>query len=79
MAGDQIIVSWDTALSEKELASYSVAVVMQGRGETVYVLEILEEAGLRGGPGRTRTSNQTVMSETRTPEKPVIPDESEDD
>ena len=43
MAGDKIIVSWDTALSEKELASYSVAVVVQVRGETVYVLDVIRE------------------------------------
>src|SRR5215813_7943581 len=34
---------------------------------------------LRGGPRRTRTSNQTVMSEARDREKPVNSDESEDD
>ena len=43
MAGDKIIVSWDTALSERELASYSVAVVAQVRGETVYVLDVIRE------------------------------------
>ena len=43
MAGDKIIISWDTALSEKELASYSVAVVVQVRGETVYVLDVIRE------------------------------------
>jgi Phage integrase family len=32
-----------------------------------------------GGPGRTQTSNQTVMSEHRNRKKPVNPDESEDD
>jgi hypothetical protein len=30
-------------------------------------------------PGRTRTSNQTVMGEHRNLKKPVNPDESEDD
>ena len=41
--GDKIIVSWDTALSEKELASYSVGIVVQVRGETVYVLDVVRE------------------------------------
>ena len=35
--------SWDTALSAKELASYSVCVVLQVRGETVYVLDVFRE------------------------------------
>ena len=43
MRGDKIIISWDTAQSEKELASYSVAVVVQVRGETVYVLDVIRE------------------------------------
>jgi predicted phage terminase large subunit-like protein len=43
MPRDKIIVSWDTALSEKELASYSVAVVLQVRGETVWVLDVIRE------------------------------------
>ena len=43
MAGDRILVSWDTALSEKELASYSAAIVVQVRGETVYVLDVVRE------------------------------------
>jgi predicted phage terminase large subunit-like protein len=42
-AGDKIIVSWDTALSQKELASYSVAVVLQVRGGTVYMLDVIRE------------------------------------
>jgi predicted phage terminase large subunit-like protein len=41
--GDKIIISWDTAMSEKELASYSVAVVVQVRGETVYVLDVIRK------------------------------------
>ncbi len=41
--GDEIIVSWDTAMSEKDLASYSVAVVLQVRGEIVYVLDVVRE------------------------------------
>jgi predicted phage terminase large subunit-like protein len=37
---DRIIVSWDTAMSSSELADYSACVVLQVRGETVYVLDI---------------------------------------
>jgi predicted phage terminase large subunit-like protein len=40
---DRIIVSWDTALSAKELASYSACVVLQVRGETVHVLDVVRE------------------------------------
>lgn len=43
MPGDKIIVSWDTALSEKDLASYSVGIIVQVRGETVWVLDIVRE------------------------------------
>ena len=39
MTNDKIIVSWDTASSEKDLASYSVGIVLQVRGETAYVLD----------------------------------------
>ena len=35
--------SWDAALSAKELASFSVCVVLQVRGETAYVLDVLRE------------------------------------
>ena len=41
--GDRIIVSWDTALSERDLASYSVCVVLQVRGETIFVLDVVRE------------------------------------
>jgi predicted phage terminase large subunit-like protein len=41
--GDEIILSWDTAMSGKELASYSVCVVLQVRGETAYVLDVVRE------------------------------------
>ena len=41
--GDRTIVSWDTALSAKELSSYSVCVVIQVRGETVYVLDVFRD------------------------------------
>jgi predicted phage terminase large subunit-like protein len=43
MAGDRIIVSLDTAMSERELASFSVAVVVQVRSGTVYVLDVIRE------------------------------------
>jgi len=42
-AGDRIIVSWDTALSAKDLASFSACVVLQVRGETAYVLDVFRE------------------------------------
>jgi predicted phage terminase large subunit-like protein len=41
--GDRIILSWDTAQSAKELASYSACVVVQIRGETVWVLDVLRD------------------------------------
>ena len=40
---DRIIVSWDTAMSGKDLASYSACVVLQVRGETAYVLDVVRE------------------------------------
>jgi predicted phage terminase large subunit-like protein len=42
-SGDRIIVSWDTAMSGKELASYSACVVLLVRGETAYVLDVVRE------------------------------------
>jgi predicted phage terminase large subunit-like protein len=42
-SGDRIIVSWDTALSSKELSSYSACVVLQVKGDTAYVLEVVRE------------------------------------
>ena len=42
-SNDRIIVSWDTALSAKELASFSACVVLQIRGETVWVLDVFRE------------------------------------
>jgi predicted phage terminase large subunit-like protein len=41
--GDKLIVSWDTAMSAKDLADYSVCVVLQVRGETAYVLDVIRE------------------------------------
>jgi predicted phage terminase large subunit-like protein len=43
MTSDKIIVSWDTASSEKDLASYSVGIVLLVRGETAYVLDVVRE------------------------------------
>jgi predicted phage terminase large subunit-like protein len=40
---DRIIVSWDTALSGKDLASYSACVVLQVRNEVAYVLDVVRE------------------------------------
>ena len=42
-SNDRIVVSWDTAMSSKELASYSACVVLQIRGETVHVLDVIRE------------------------------------
>jgi predicted phage terminase large subunit-like protein len=36
-------VSWDTALSAKDLSSYSACVVAQVRGESVYVLDVFRD------------------------------------
>jgi hypothetical protein len=47
-------------------------------GQFAELEEISVRAGVRGGPGGTRTSNQTVMSEPRDREKPVNSDETED-
>jgi len=41
--GDRIIVSWDTALSAKELSSYSACVVILVRGESGYVLDVFRD------------------------------------
>jgi hypothetical protein len=41
--GDRIIVSWDTALSAKELSSYSACVVIQVRGDSAYVLDVFRD------------------------------------
>jgi len=41
--GDRTIVSWDTALSARELSSYSACVVLQVRGESVYVLDVFRD------------------------------------
>ena len=41
--GDRIIISWDTALSSKELSSYSACVVLQVKDETAYVLDVIRD------------------------------------
>jgi predicted phage terminase large subunit-like protein len=41
--GDKIIVSWDTAMSGKELSSHSACVVLQVGGETVYILDVVRQ------------------------------------
>jgi predicted phage terminase large subunit-like protein len=40
---DRIIISWDTAMSSKELSSYSACVVLQVKGETAYVLDVIRD------------------------------------
>jgi predicted phage terminase large subunit-like protein len=40
---DRIIVSWDTAMSARELADYSACVVLYVRGESAYVVDVLRE------------------------------------
>jgi predicted phage terminase large subunit-like protein len=42
-ATDRIVLSWDTAMSSKELACYSACVVLRIRGETVHVLDVFRE------------------------------------
>jgi len=41
--GDRIVVSWDTAVSAKELSSYSACMVMLVRGDSVYVLDVFRD------------------------------------
>ena len=43
LPSDRIVVSWDTAMSAKDLSDYSACVVLQVRGETVYVLDVIRE------------------------------------
>jgi predicted phage terminase large subunit-like protein len=40
LPADRIIVSWDTAMSSKELADYSACVVLHVHGQTVYVRDV---------------------------------------
>lgn len=40
---DRIIISWDTASSAKELSSYSVGIVAQVQGESVYILDVIRD------------------------------------
>ena len=41
LPGDSVIVSIDTAMSASELADFSAAVVLQVRGDSAYVLDVL--------------------------------------
>jgi predicted phage terminase large subunit-like protein len=41
--GDKTIISWDTAMSAGELSDYSACVVLQVKGETAYVLDVVRE------------------------------------
>jgi predicted phage terminase large subunit-like protein len=43
LTADTIIVSWDTAMSARELADYSAGIVLQVRGESIYVLDVIRE------------------------------------
>ncbi|WP_375459503.1 phage terminase large subunit [uncultured Enterovirga sp.] len=43
LPGDEIIVNWDTASSETTTADYTVGIVLQVRGERVFVLDIVRE------------------------------------
>jgi hypothetical protein len=42
-SSDRIVVSWDTAMSSKELSSYSACVVLQVKGESAYVLDVVRD------------------------------------
>lgn len=41
--GDHTIVSWDTAMSAGELSDFSVCVVLQVKGDTAYILDVIRE------------------------------------
>jgi predicted phage terminase large subunit-like protein len=41
--GDKIIVSWDTAMSAGELSNYSACVILQVKGETAYILDVVRQ------------------------------------
>jgi len=43
LPNDQIIVSWDTAMSSGELSGYSVCIILLARGDTTYVLDVLRD------------------------------------
>ena len=42
-SGDRIIVSWDTAISAKDAASFSVGMALQVRGESVWILDVVRQ------------------------------------
>ncbi|MGB9367330.1 MAG: phage terminase large subunit [Xanthobacteraceae bacterium] len=39
-AGDRLVLSWDTALSSRELSSYSACLVTLKQGEAIYLLDV---------------------------------------
>lgn len=41
--GDQLTVSWDTAMSSRDLADYSAGVVLLRRGDAVYILDVIRK------------------------------------
>jgi predicted phage terminase large subunit-like protein len=81
---DKIILSWDTALSAKELSSYSVCVILQVRGETVFVLDVfrdrLEYPDLKRKVSelhrqwRNATNNYALLIENKGSGMPLIQD-----
>ena len=42
-AGDNLIVSWDTAMTAGELSDYSACVVLHVKGENAFVLDVVRE------------------------------------
>lgn len=40
---DRIVVSWDTAMSAKELSSFSVGVILVARGESIFVFDLIRD------------------------------------
>jgi predicted phage terminase large subunit-like protein len=40
---DSIVISWDTAMSARELADYSAGVILHVRGDTICVLDVIRE------------------------------------
>jgi predicted phage terminase large subunit-like protein len=43
VATDHILVSWDTAMSARELADYSACVVLHLKGESAFIVDVLRE------------------------------------
>jgi predicted phage terminase large subunit-like protein len=81
---DKTILSWDTALNAKELSSYSVCVILQVRGETVFVLDVfrarLEYPDLKRKEielhrrWRNFTNNYALLIENKGSGMPLIQD-----